>query len=226
MTDHRYDEGPTGIPARHMPDAGRVVGIGVDRPKLPALFITSRDHRRLRPLLAAARDSVDPAVLRFLARELDRASVCEPDMVPPDVVTMNSRVFFRPHLNRPLESRTLVYDDEQSVVGGGIPILTPLGVALLGVREHDKMPYVSIEGSCSVLVVERVAYQPEGEGRLLRAPYRYWPKTHRASDRADRNRPLPDEGDENRTVVPLRPRPTPRPIVPDEDDDPDPNRAA
>lgn len=224
MTDQFCDEGPSRLFFAIRPDSD-TSRPATPRSELPPLFITSRDHRRLRALVDASRHKANASVVRFLVAELDRAAIYRPDMIPPGVVTMNSRVFFRPDLNCPLESRTLVYEDDYAVLGGTVSVLTPLGSALIGLREHSAMPYVSLDGTRRMLVVERVAYQPEGEGRLMRAPYRYWPKAHRDHKDVDRQQPNPGRDDSDRTVVPLRPRPQPRPAAPD-DDDPGPGRAA
>lgn len=208
--------------ARPSTGAGRAPGA----PELPPIVITSRDYRRLRSLLAMSGDRVDKGVLRFLARELDRAVVTPPEAISPDVVTMNSRVRFRRHSGLQLESRALVYEDEYAVFGGTVPVLTPLGVALLGLRAGSAMPYASHDGMRWLLSVEEVAYQPEAQGRHLRTTHRHWPGSSADRRQTDRNAPGPDREDDHRRVVPLRPKPKPRPVAPGQDDDPDPNRAA
>ncbi len=223
MTGHIDQETTLDPPDR----GGDIREITADADALPPVMITSNDARRLRAMLSGARGRADAAVLRFLSRELDRAIVCQPDIVPPNVVTMNSRIFFRRHSGQPVLSRTLVYDDDYAVVGGTLSVFTPLGAALLGLRDGSQMPYVSREGVRYVAVVERVAYQPEGEGRLQRAPYRYWPQAS-LSDNRRQNVPAPPPDRDDRTVVPLRPRvqPRPQPATPPDDDDPGPNNAA
>lgn len=142
---------------------------------LPRIMVTRRDHDRLRTVIERARGCVDDEVVGFLGRELDRAVICRIGVVPRDIVTMNSRVFYRRHVGLPIETRTLVYDEEDGAVGATLPVLSPLGAALLGVRAGGRMPYATIDGARWVAAVEWIAYQPEAEGRLLRAPYRYWP---------------------------------------------------
>src|SRR6476469_4156704 len=124
MSDHRSDDTSTGagwagLPRRII----RRIAAGLD--DLPPVLLTSNDLRRLRALIMRARHETDDSVLQFLVRELDRAVVCQPDLIPADVVTMTSRVFFRRHIGQPVASRTLVYDGDYAVVGGAIPILTP-----------------------------------------------------------------------------------------------------
>jgi regulator of nucleoside diphosphate kinase len=228
MSDHRSDDtskgaGWAGLPRRII----RSIAAGLD--DLPPVLLTSNDLRRLRALVTQARHETDESVLHFLVRELDRAVVCQPELIPADVVTMNSRVFFRRHIGQPIESRTLVYDGDHAVLGGAIPILAPLGVALLGLRDGSEMPYLSLQGVRYIARVERVAYQPEGDGRLLRAPWRYWPRPKVAGSDAERATPAlrPKEGES--VVIPLRPKSQrqPRPPRPTDDgEDPGPNSAA
>jgi hypothetical protein len=142
---------------------------------------------------------------------------------------MNSRVFFRRHIGQPIESRTLVYDGDHAVLGGAIPILAPLGVALLGLRDGSEMPYLSLQGVRYIARVERVAYQPEGDGRLLRAPWRYWPRPKVAGSDVERATPALRTKEGESVVIPLRPKSQrqPRPPRPTDDgEDPGPNSAA
>ena len=64
--------------------------IAAIQPEVPPLLISRLDCERIEALLdSPAAQSVDTSALRA---ELDRAHVIEPAQVPPDVVTMNSRV--------------------------------------------------------------------------------------------------------------------------------------
>lgn len=191
---------------------------------LPPIVVTRSDHDHLRAHVDRARGNVDASIVAFLERELDRAEIRPADMVPPDVVTMNTRVIYRRHPGFNIEMRVLVYDEEDGPVGAGVPVLSPLGVALLGLRAGDRMPYASLDGGPAIAVVERVAYQPEAEGRFRREPYRYWP----FASGPQRETPPSEQSDDAKRVVPIRPRPQPqpRPARPTEDDDPPPNRAA
>lgn len=191
--------------------------------ELPPIIVTRDDCDRLRALADRARGRANAAVVAFLARELDRAEICRPGIVPPDIVTMNARVYYRRQLGLPTEMRTLVYDPEDAPAGAGLPILSPLGVALLGLRAGQRMPYASLDGAAAIVLVERVAYQPEAAGRLLRAPYRYWP---RSSGPRSETPPAPPRPEGPSRVIPLRPRPQPQPARPTDGDDPPPDRAA
>lgn len=92
--------------------------------------MTSLDFDRLEAILDALPVETFPGKTE-LRGELDRAEVVEPQDVPPDVVTMNSKVRFV------LESGeefclTLVYPQDIDGSTERISILAPVGSALLG----------------------------------------------------------------------------------------------
>lgn len=128
MTDHPNDGGPRTVVPTALPLACRVASAAGPSADLPVLMAT-RDYRRLRSLLSDPREAPEGAILKFLVQKVDRAAVRQSNAVPSDVVTMNSRVCFRPKPGQPSEARTLVYDEEYSTVGKTVSILSPLGCA-------------------------------------------------------------------------------------------------
>lgn len=146
-----------------------------DNAQLPPIYVTVRDRSRLHTLLAARHRFIPSAVRADLWRELGRAIVCTESDIPGDVVTMNARALFRPDPGAAVQSRTLIYDEDHSSVGGTISVVTATGAALLGLRAGSRMPYVTRDGERRMLVLEQVAYQPEAQGRTGRDPYRRWP---------------------------------------------------
>jgi regulator of nucleoside diphosphate kinase len=143
--------------------------------RLPTIYVTARDRNRLEALLTSQHRFIPDTVHAELRRELARAVVCDDDDIPRDVVTMNSRALFRAHPGGELQSRTLIYDEDHSTVGGTISVITTTGAALLGLRAGSRMPYVTRDGERRMLVVEDVVYQPEAQARLGGDPYRRWP---------------------------------------------------
>ena len=59
----------------------------------PPLIISALDAQRLRNMLDSGAHDHMPGV-DALSDEIDRATIVEPQQVPPDVVTMNSTVRF------------------------------------------------------------------------------------------------------------------------------------
>lgn len=139
------------------------------------IYLTSKDELRLRALILSQRTRFEEDVRAFLRQKLDKARICEPDEILPQIVTMNSRVRFRRHVGENSEIGTLVYDDA-APDGNTISIVTRLGAALLGLRVPTRLVYESAWNEKSIIDVERIVYQPEAHGRLRPDPYRRWSK--------------------------------------------------
>lgn len=124
---------------------------GADR---PLIWIGRADYGRL--LRAMDRLAAQaPDVSAFLSRELERAIVRADGDLPQTIVRMGSRVLFRRDDGLPPEWGTLVYPD-QPLTQGQITVASPLGVALLGLREGARMPFTNADGTTRWLSVERV----------------------------------------------------------------------
>ena len=143
--------------------------------RLPPIYVTARDRNRLHALLATRSRFIPDTVRAELWRELARAIVCSEHDIPGDVVTMNSRALFRADPSGEVQSRTLIYDEDHSSIGGTVSVVTATGAALLGLRAGSRMPYVTRDGERRMLVLEDVVYQPEAQGRTGSDPYRRWP---------------------------------------------------
>ncbi|NHZ94333.1 nucleoside diphosphate kinase regulator [Massilia sp. CCM 8734] len=133
----------------------------------PNIIVSSVDMQRLETLL----DSLPAAqsdVKNVLLDELARAELVEPEAMPPDVVTMNSRVRFS--LDAPAEefSLTLAYPKDMQPDGGHISILSPVGNALIGLAVGDSIDWHRPDGASFQLTVLDVLYQPERSGELHR----------------------------------------------------------
>lgn len=127
-----------------------------------SIYITEDDHDRLNRLLEGARQRrwKDLAHVEQLDAELDRAQILPPDQIPPDVVTMHSKVALR-DLDTDAEIvMTLVFPHEANVDEGKVSVLAPLGTAVLGYRTGDTIEW-QVPAGTRRLQVERVLYQPE-----------------------------------------------------------------
>ena len=119
-------------------------------------IVSTFDNDRLEPLLSST--TIDAPVLR-LRSLLDLAKKVAPARVPPDVVTMNSRVRVRYPGEDDAEAFDLAFPDSDD---GGLSVLSPLGAALLGAREGQSVALAGSRISRRV-TVERIEYQPERE---------------------------------------------------------------
>ncbi len=133
----------------------------------PNIIVSSVDMQRLETLL----DSLPAAqadVRDVLLDELARAELVEPDQMPPNVVTMNSRVRFA--LDAPAEefNLTLAYPKDMQLDDERISVLSPVGNALIGLAVGDSIDWQRPDGASFQLTVLDVLYQPERAGELHR----------------------------------------------------------
>lgn len=145
------------------PTPKEMLGQDMSASDLPEITLTTRDVERLAALIGdffRVRDK-DTA---FLAGELDRATVVDPDDIGEGVVTMRSLVDFWSGESGRLERVMLVYPAEASQSENKISVLTPVGTALLGLTEGQRMPYAAVDGNVRQLTLHRVLFQPEANG--------------------------------------------------------------
>ena len=125
------------------------------------IVVTESDERRLRELLEGQSEAplLDQAHLLELTSELERALVLQADEVPPDVITMHSRVRVLDLERCRRTDFTLVFPLEADVRAKRISVLAPLGTALLGFREGDEVEWM-MPGGIRRLRVEGVRQPP------------------------------------------------------------------
>ncbi|WP_375771690.1 nucleoside diphosphate kinase regulator [Archangium gephyra] len=126
----------------------------------PRIVVTSTDMERLRTLIdTTAGDKADA-----LDAELLRAEVVEPTQVPPDVVTMNSRVVYRDEDTGETREVTLSYPKDASLEQGRVSVLAPVGAALLGLSVGQEIGWQLPGGKNKRLRILSVNYQPQAAG--------------------------------------------------------------
>jgi len=130
-----------------------------------SIYVTSRDRQRLQDLLAEAANS-DPRQqgdLKSLEEELRRAVIVEPDEVPADVITMNSRADLVDLDTGETVTFTLVFPPAANVEEEKISVLAPIGAGMLGYRVGDEFEW-TVPGGLRRMKVTKVDYQPEAAG--------------------------------------------------------------
>ncbi|MBO9665482.1 MAG: nucleoside diphosphate kinase regulator [Bdellovibrio sp.] len=130
--------------------------------QIQRIFITDQDYHRLSALVS--QHATDTAM--FLEEELSRAHVMAQSEIPPDIVTMNSRVRYLDEETGQEHEVTLVYPQDANVEQGRVSIMAPLGAALLGLSVGQKMEWKLPNGSAKRLIVKAVLFQPEAEGHF------------------------------------------------------------
>lgn len=123
------------------------------------IHLSQEDFRRLRQFAAASPKngaSHGPSTLRA---ELARANVLARELLPPGVVTVNSRVRFKDVESGEVEQYIITWPDRADGGVERISVLAPIGTALLGYREGDEISWPTPGGTrrLQILDVEPVA---------------------------------------------------------------------
>ena len=130
---------------------------------LPHIYLTQADMERLLHLV----DAYPGRRFEQLERELVRAQVVAREEIPPDIVTMDSRVVFEDEGTGERREVTLVYPGSADIDAGRISVLTPVGSALLGLRVGQSIDWELPAGVRRRYRIAAVPYQPEAAGDWL-----------------------------------------------------------
>jgi len=128
----------------------------------PPLVIDATHYERLQSLAFGAMKAAGEAASRLLD-ELDRAEVRAPGSVPPNVVNIGSEVTFEDCTSGRRQSVRLVFPGEADISARRISVLTPIGVALIGLREGQQIGWETRDGETRRLRVLSVAPPPPEE---------------------------------------------------------------
>lgn len=120
----------------------------------PDVAIPQSDHVRLLRL-AEALARRNPELGNQLFQELERAEIL-PDDSMRVVVRMGSALDYETDDN---ETRTvkLVFPQDEDISAGRISVLTPVGIALIGLSAGDEMDWRTRDGRTQRLKVTRIA---------------------------------------------------------------------
>lgn len=123
------------------------------------ISISEKDYARIKNIL-----SYQDGDFENLEIELERANLLNDNEIPPDLITMNSKVRFI-NLDTGKEMVvTLVYPSETNFEEGKISILASLGSALLGLRVDQEINWKFPNGKTQRLRILELLYQPEQNG--------------------------------------------------------------
>ena len=101
--------------------------------------------------------------LDLLEKELYSGILVDPVNVPKDVITMNSTVSVTDTESGEKMTYTLVFPSAANISDNKLPILAPLGMALIGYRKGDTIEWPVPSGTRKLKVTE-IIYQPEAAG--------------------------------------------------------------
>jgi regulator of nucleoside diphosphate kinase len=123
--------------------------------RLPKIHIDKTQVGRLEAL-ASAMMRRSPEVGERLLDELARAKLVAPEKLQSDIVTLGNAVTYRDLSTGREQTVVLVYPEEADIDRHRISVVTPIGVALLGLRTGATISWVTREGETRVLEVVQV----------------------------------------------------------------------
>lgn len=129
-----------------------------------AIYLPQDDYRRLRVLTTVLPRNGTTNAGPTLREELARATVVPRELLPPGVVTVNSRVRFQDTDSGLVEEYILTWPEHADGGVERISVLAPIGTALLGYREGDEISWPTPGG---VRRLEILAVQPIAEESLV-----------------------------------------------------------
>jgi regulator of nucleoside diphosphate kinase len=126
--------------------------------------LTVQDLARLRAVVDLYSEGIERSAAETLEAELERAHVVAQEGLPPDVVSMRSRVLYEDADTRDRREAVLVYPEEADLARSQISVLAPIGTALLGLRAGQSISWPVPGRRTRTIRVLWVVYQPEAAG--------------------------------------------------------------
>lgn len=107
---------------------------------------------RLESLAGAALARL-PEVAYPLVNKLTSAKLVPPARLPADVVTIGSQLSYRDEMTGRTQHVTLAWPERADISRGIVSVLTPVGVALLGLSAGDRFRWTTRAGDERALTV-------------------------------------------------------------------------
>jgi len=128
----------------------------MNKSSIPDITLPASDYQRLEQLARVGADQGD-VNSRFLLNEINRAEVV-PDRAArlDSIVTMGSWVTFWFNWGFPRETKQLVYPEDYGSERTQVPVTSPLGAALLGLKIGSEIPFFTA-GRTNVVRIESVS---------------------------------------------------------------------
>ncbi|MGR3564651.1 MAG: nucleoside diphosphate kinase regulator [Heliomarina sp.] len=129
----------------------------------PRVVIDAESLDRLEALAEGAIQR-NPDLADRLLGEIGRARIVPAAKLPPNIVAIGRAVTYRDESTDQEKTVTPVYPEDADIARGRISILTPIGVALIGLAEGASLHWDTRDGERRVLTVLQVAIQDAAEG--------------------------------------------------------------
>lgn len=131
------------------------------------ITITEMDSMRLESLLDQKNgEALLLSDFQKLEEELGKARIIDFPEIPPDLVTMNTKLIYEDLTDDKTDEITIVYPHHACPDDKKISVTAPLGAALIGLREEEEIEWRFPKGNTKRLRVVEILYQPEANGDL------------------------------------------------------------
>lgn len=129
------------------------------------LIINKLDYQRLKMWADRAKTEFRFSNIHFdkLLRKAGEATLLEPEQIPADVVTMNSRISLCYLKNNETKEIQLVYPEGADITHNRISIFAPIATTLLGCKQGTLAILNTPNGTVKVRI-DKILYQPEAAG--------------------------------------------------------------
>lgn len=125
------------------------------KPARPRVIIARNQMETLERLAEGAL-SRSPDLADRLLGELSRAKVVAPGALPADVVGLGDLITYRDESTGKDQQITLVLPEEADIATGRVSVLTPIGVALIGLQVGARFGWETRLGEARELTVLEV----------------------------------------------------------------------
>lgn len=125
------------------------------RLQTPKIVINDDDLAHIEALAEGAFQR-NPTLADRLLDEISRARVVKPAQMPPNVVAIGSTVTYRDETTGAERTVTLTYPEDADISRQRVSLVTPIGVALLGLAEGSSFHWDTRANQRRMLTVIRV----------------------------------------------------------------------
>jgi len=132
------------------------------RPRAPKIVINADDLAHIEALAEGAIER-NPALADRLMDEIGRARIVKPARMPSNVVAIGSTVTYRDETTGAERTVTLTYPEDADIAQQRVSLVTPIGVALLGLAEGAVFHWDTRAGQRKTLSVIRVEAPGSGD---------------------------------------------------------------
>ncbi len=122
------------------------------------LLLIEEDYQLLNAYLngSRSRTSFDPQNAAILKEEIKKARRVKKDVIPGDVVRINSSVRIRKENDSKELELTIVTPEQADIKNRKISVMAPIGTALIGFRKGETVKWKVPAGTVSYTIIEVV----------------------------------------------------------------------